>query len=131
MITTSVLGAFFGLVILAGIIGALFMYVGAKLAMVEKATLGRSLLAAFGSSAAGWAFTALFYSAPLLGSCSGFMIGLAASVVVIKLVFDTDTSKAFTVLVFHLLAQIVAFLLTLITFGPGLHSYLTVPLPPG
>lgn len=131
MTTTSVLEAFIGLVILAGIIGALFMYVGAKLAMIDKATFWRTLLAAFGSSITGWAFTALFYPVPLLGSCSGFTIGLAASLVVIKLVFDTATSKAFTVLVFHLLAQIVAFLLTLITFGPGLHSYLTVPLPSG
>ena len=127
---TSVLSPFIGLMVLAALIAGVFMYVGAKLAMVEKATFGRAVLAAIGSSVANWTLTACLYPIPLLGSCSGFAIGLAASLVVIQVVFETSLPKAFTVWVFHLFAQMVALFLALLTFAGALHSFLTLPGPP-
>lgn len=126
--TTS--GAFAGLIIISTFLSAVFIYVGAKFAMIEKATLIRSFGAAIGSSVIGWGLTAVLYPVPLLGSCSGFIIGLVGAIGVIALVFNTTLARAFLVVVFHLFAQIVAFLLALLTFGAALHSYLTLPLPP-
>ncbi|GAB4333906.1 MAG: hypothetical protein Kow0099_05830 [Candidatus Abyssubacteria bacterium] len=123
----SVLIAFLALMALGVLLAGFFMYVGAKLAMVEKSTFGRSVLAAVGSSIADWSLTAALSPIPLLGSCSGFLIGLAASLVVIKLVFDTTMGKAFLVWVFHLLAQIVALLFALFLFSGVLLSYSTLP----
>jgi hypothetical protein len=126
---TAVLMAFLMLTVLAVLIAGFFMYVGAKLAMVEKSTFGRSVLAAVGSSVADWSLTAALSPIPLLGSCSGFLIGLAASLLVIKVVFDTTMGKAFLVWVFHLLAQVVALFLALFLFSGVLLSYLTLPAP--
>lgn len=131
MITTAVLGAFIGLVVLAALIAGFFIYVGAKLAMVEKATFGRAVLAAIGCSLVNWVFAAVLSPVPLLGSCSGFVIGLAASLVAIKVVFATSLAKALLVWVLHVFAQIVALFLALISFAGVLHSYLTLPLPIG
>ena len=131
-VTTSVvLGAFAGLVVIATLVAGLFMYVGAKLAMVEKATIGRAILAAIGCSLADWMFTAALSSVPLLGSCSGFVIGLAASMAIIMVVFQTSLAKAFLVWVLHICAQILALFLALITFAGVLRAYLTLPLPLG
>ena len=115
---------------LTGLISWFFIYVGAKLAMIQEATFARALLAAIGSGIVGWAVPAVLYAVPLLGSCSGFVIGLGASLAIIAVVFKTTPAKAFTVLVFHLFAQVVAFLLALLTFAGELHSFLTLPLPP-
>lgn len=127
---SAILVAFLVLVVLATLLAGLFMYVAAKLAMLEKATFGRAMIAAIGSSVADWAFTAALSPVPLLGSCSGFVIGLVASLVVIKLVFETSTGKAFLVWIFHLLAQMVAFFLALLLFAGSLLSFFTLPFPP-
>jgi hypothetical protein len=107
------------------------MYVGAKLAMVEKGSFGRAVLAAVGSSVADWALTAALSPLPLLGSCAGLLIGLAASLAVIMLVFETTMSKAFLVWVFHILAQIVALVIAALTFASVLLPFLSVPFLPG
>jgi hypothetical protein len=125
----TALGAFAGLVLLAILLAGLFMYVGAKFAMVEKATFGRAVLAAIACTLADWALTAALSPVPLLGSCSGFIIGLAASLLIVKAVFDTTLARAFLVWVFHLLAQILALFLALLTFAGALFSYMTLPFP--
>jgi hypothetical protein len=128
---TAVLGALIALVTLAALLAGLFMYVGAKLAMVPTATFGRAVLAAIGCTIADWTLTAAFSPVPLLGSCSGFIIGLAGSMVIIMLVFETSIARAFLVWAFHLLAQIVALFIILLLFAGSLLSFFTLPLAPG
>ncbi len=127
---TAIMGAILGLVVLASLVAGFFMYVAAKLAMVEKATFGRAILAALGSSLADWVLTAALSPVPLLGSCSGFVIGLAASLVIIMLVFETTVPKALLVWLFHLLAELVALFIAVLTFASILLSFLSLPLLP-
>ena len=127
LVIHGIIAAFVGLIILAALIAGLFMYVGAKLAMVEKATFGRAIMAAIGCSLASWLLTAVFSAVPLLGSCSGFIIGLAASLLVIKFAFETSFGKAFLVWIFHLFAEVVAVFLAVVTFAGALLSFFTLP----
>ncbi len=127
LVIHGIIAAFLGLIVLAALIAGLFMYVGAKLAMVEKATFGRAIVAALACSLASWALTGAFTVVPVLGSCSGFIIGLAASLFVIKLAFETSFGKAFLVWIFHLLAEVVAVFLAVVTFAGALLSFFTLP----
>ena len=127
---TAVLGALTALFILAALLAGFFMYVGAKMAMVPRATFGRAVLAAIGCTIADWTLTVAFSPVPLLGSCSGFLIGLAGSLVIIMLVFETTVGRALLVWLFHLFAQIVALFLVLLLFTGSLLSFFTLPFPP-
>lgn len=126
----AIVQALLGLILLAVLLTGAFMYVGAKLAMVEKATFGRAVLAAIGSSLADWTLTAALSPLPVVGSCVGFLIGLAASLVVIKLVFDTSMGRAFLVWVFHLFAQVVALFIAVAVFGGALLYLFRPPVGP-
>jgi len=123
----GVLGALVALLALATMLAGLFMYVAAKMAMVPRATFGRAVLAAICCSIADWTLTVAFSPVPLLGSCSGFLIGLAVSLIIIMVVFEAGAGKAFMVWVFHLLAQIVALFFILILFTGSLLSFFTIP----
>lgn len=110
--------------------GCLFIYVSAKLAMIERATVLRSLAAAAGSSLATWFAAGLLAHVPLLASCSGFILGAGISFVFIRYVLDTTVAKAFPVWVFYLLAQFVALFVAGVTFAGKLLHYLTPPSTP-
>ncbi len=127
LVIHGIVAAFLGLIILAALVAGVFMYVGAKLAMVEKATFGRAIVAAIGCSLASWVLTGALTPVPLLGSCSGFIIGLAASLLVIKVAFETSFGKAFLVWIFHVLAEVVAVFLAVVTFAGALLSFFTLP----
>ena len=76
------------------IIGGFFMWIAAKIARVEKSTFGRAMVAALASS---FVTVLIFIFAglmPVIGDVLGFIIGLIASMVIIKGIFDTNYGKA-------------------------------------
>ena len=71
----AIVQALLGLVLLAILLAGAFIYVGAKLAMVEKATFGRAVLAAIGSSIADWTLTAaLFIAVAVFGGALLYLL---------------------------------------------------------
>lgn len=109
MITTGViLGMLLAGLLFAAVIATIFMWIGAKIVGVEKPTFGRAVIAAVGSSFVSWVLAAVSSRIPPIGAIPGFIIGLLASVMVIKAAFETDTGKAFGVWIFNITAQIAA-----------------------
>jgi len=99
-------GAFLGILLLSVLIGGFFVWLGAKLARVEKGTFGRSILAAIAATVASglvsWIFS-LFGDGTtwaLIGGIVGFVVVLW----VFKSMFDTSWGKAFLIWLFQLIA---------------------------
>lgn len=110
-----------GVLFLTIIIGAFFVWLGAKMARVEKATFGRAFLAAIAASLAsslvGWGFS--FISGPFW-SIVGAVIGLIVVIWVFKLIFDASWGKAFLIWLMQLVAIFLAILIAGFTFAAAL-----------
>ncbi|RTZ93681.1 MAG: hypothetical protein DSY91_01655 [Deltaproteobacteria bacterium] len=109
--------AILGIAVLAMLIATLFMWIGAKLAGVEKATFGRSFIAAIGSAFLTWILSLIFSLFPPVGLPVGFVIGLILVIFVIMGAYDTSFGKALLVWLFHLLAEIAAIIIGVLTFA--------------
>jgi len=118
-ISTAVLGV----AVLAMLIATFFMWIGAKMAGVEKATFGRSFIAALGSAFLTWILSFSLSFFPPVGPPIGFLIGLILVIFVIKGAYDTNFGKALLVWVFHLLAEIAAIIIGILTFAGALIQF--------
>lgn len=112
-----ILGVMIGIAIIGLLLGTFFMWLGAKLAGVEDATFGKSFLAALGGVFATWFATWLLSVFPGIGTGIGFIIGLILTIFIIEGAFGIGFGKALVVWIFHFLAQAVAVLIALATFG--------------
>ncbi len=101
----AILVVFLALALLASLIGALFMWVGAKLAGVRNSSFGRSISAASGASFATWSIALLASVVSGFGTAAGLLLGIFVSVLVIRSAYDTSLGKAFLVWLFDLLAE--------------------------
>ncbi len=115
-------GAFLGILLLSVLIGGFFVWLGAKLARVEKGTFGRSILAAIAATVASglvsWIFS-LFGDGTtwaLIGGIVGFVVVLW----VFKSMFDTSWGKAFLIWLFQLIAIAIALVIAIFTFAGAL-----------
>ena len=93
------------------IISGILMWVAAKIARVENATFGRAMLAAIAASFVEVVVAFVFNAVPILGNLIGFIIGLIASILVIKAVFRISFGKALLVWIFNLVAALIAIVL--------------------
>ncbi len=112
-----IVSAIVGVACLALLIATFFMWLGAKIVGVEKATFLRSFLAAFGSAFLTWFLSLVLVFLPPGGPVIGFFVGLVLVVFVIKGAYDTDFGKALLVWIFHLLAEIAAIVIGFLTFA--------------
>jgi len=64
----AIVGAIIGIAALAMVIASFFMWVGAKLAGVENATFGRSIVAAIGAAFITWVISLVFSIIPVIGT---------------------------------------------------------------
>ena len=96
------------IVVLAVLFGGFMMWVAAKIAGVKKATFGRAVVAAIGSTAAWSLIGILFHFIPLFGDLVGLVIGLILAILVIRGAFETSTGKALLVWIFEIIATVVA-----------------------
>jgi len=102
-----------GVVVVATMVSALFIWIGAKLAGIQNATFMKSFWAALVSSVIIWVLAAVI-NAP------GWIIGLLVSLVVIKVIFDTTWGKAFLAWILHGIVQFVLLVfVVLILVGMG------------
>jgi hypothetical protein len=115
--------AILGIAVLALLIATFFMWIGAKMAGVKKATFGRSFIAALASAFLTWFLSLALSFFPPIGPPIGFLIGLVLVVFVIKGAYDTNFGKALLVWVFHLLAEIAAIIIGLLTFAGVLMQF--------
>lgn len=120
---TAISTAVLGIAVLAMLIATFFMWIGAKMAGVEKATFGRSFIAALGSAFLTWILSLALSFFPPVGPPIGFLIGLILVIFVIKGAYDTNFGKALLVWVFHLLAEIAAIIIGILTFAGALIQF--------
>ena len=116
----ALLGMIVGIAIIATIIAAFFMWVGAKIAGVRNATFFKSIIAALGSAFITWFVSFIFSVVPVFGTILGFMIGLFFAILVIKASYSTSFGKALLVWIFHVVAEIIAIIIGVMTFAGGL-----------
>ncbi|MFQ6087519.1 MAG: hypothetical protein ACE5K0_01275 [Candidatus Methanofastidiosia archaeon] len=117
------LGTLFGLgitailvlIVLLFIIGAFFIWIGAKLAGVRDATFGKALICAVALALIGPIFN-LLLSFIGIGGFIGFILGLLVTLYIIKSIFDTSWGKAFVVWILSIVAMVASVFL-LIIFG--------------
>ena len=82
-------------IMVATVLSASFIWIGSKLAGIQKATFGKAFISALLSSVAVWSLTG--YSAVHIGleSISVWLLGLAVTIGILKLVYAIDWGKAF------------------------------------
>jgi hypothetical protein len=83
-----------GVFVLGWLLAAFCMWVGAKLAGVAGATLGKAFLVAPGCSFVAWTRALVFPVLPLVGTVRGAIAGILLSLFVIKGGFSTSFGKA-------------------------------------
>jgi len=111
-----------GVVVVATMVSALFIWLGAKIAGVQNATFMKSFWIALVSSILIWVLAAVIHA-------PGWIIGLLVSLVVIKAMFDTTWMKAFLTWIFHFVVQFVILIfvvLILIALGVAVGALLLI-----
>ena len=117
---------YYFLLALSGVICAVFMWVGARLARVHRANLLKAILAAIMSMVVSWAFrTALSAALPVAGPIFGFLLGFLLALLIVKAVFNTSLVRAVVVWFFFLLSQpVIAFFVGRSFFRRSEHLFL-------
>ncbi|MDP6438878.1 MAG: hypothetical protein QGH74_04510 [Candidatus Brocadiia bacterium] len=118
----AILGILVGLVILSALIGGMFMWVGAKMAGVRNATFGKSVVAAVAVAVITWLIAGVCSILPVIGTIFGFVLGLIFAVFVIQGVYGTSFARALVVWIFNVIAQVLALVIALVTFGAALFA---------
>ena len=88
-------------------LSASFIWIGSKLAGIQKATFGKAFISALLSSVAVWSLTG--YSAVYVGveSISVWLLGLAITVGILKFVYSISWGKAFILWIFTGIAHVI------------------------
>lgn len=118
----SLFGALTGIAILAALIAAFFMWIGAKMAGIKEATFGKSLIAAIGAEFIIWIFSLILSVIPVIGTVIGFIVGLTFAIFVIKGTYNTSFGKALVAWVFCVISEIVAIGIGVTTFAGALFQ---------
>jgi len=120
----AALGAVAGLLVLWVLLAAFFIWIGAKMALIQKSSFGRAILAALACAMSSFVFSGILLMIPLVGPVVGQIIGIILSLFVIKVIFETSFGKAFLAWIFQIFAVIVAFVICFFTFGGALLALL-------
>jgi hypothetical protein len=109
--------------VLAVLISGIFMWIGARLAGIQRATLGRAIFAAISGTAIVWLVGGLLATTlPLGGSILGFLVILLLVLVATRIIFDTSFGKALLAWIFFILAQAVVGLLVSLLFTGSIRA---------
>jgi hypothetical protein len=112
-----------GCIVVATAVSAVFIWIGARLAGIDRATFVRSFWAALVSSFFVWALTGIGAAVFGFGSIAGWIIGVIITLFVLKVVFDTTWGKAFLAWLFHGMAQLlVLVIVVVIVVGLGVAT---------
>ena len=121
-IAAGAIGVIIGIAIIAAFLAGFFILIGAKMAGIENATIGNSILAAIACTMTVWILTAACSVVPVIGTFIGFFIGLLSCVWILMTIFKTTFGKAFLAWILHFVAQVIAIIIGLFTFAGGLAS---------
>ena len=120
----GVLGAAMGLLVLWVLFAAFFIWLGAKMAFIPKASFGRAIMAAIACGMGSFLLSGILLFLPGIGPLLGQIIGIMLSLFIIKAIFETTFGKAFLAWIFQIFAVIIAFLVCFLTFGAALFGVL-------
>ena len=118
------LGVLLGVFGLAVAISGLFVWLGARMAGVSDASFVRCTMIAVAASVVTWMCALLFSVVPFIGTLVGFVVGLLLTLAIIKMVLAISFGRAFLVWIFHIVAQIAAIVLAIVTFAGALVAAL-------
>jgi hypothetical protein len=118
------LAAVLWIMFLAWIIAGIFIWIGAKLAGIQGATLFRSMMAALAATLAVWLVTAACSALPVVGTILGFLLGHLICIWILMVLFETGFARALVAWVFHFVAQILAVVIAALTFAGGILAVL-------
>jgi hypothetical protein len=110
--------------VLALLISAFFLWIGAKLAGIRGASFGKAVLAALVSVVALAILEIVLSLIPRIGGTLGLLLGILVSIYVIKAVFDTGWGKAILAWIMYIAAIIVAGIITAIFGAAAIWSVL-------
>jgi hypothetical protein len=121
-VLAGTLGALLGLLVLWVLLSAFFIWVGAKMAFIPKASFGRAIMAAIACGMASFLLSGMLLPLPTVGPIMGQIIGIILSLLIIKAIFETSLGKAFLAWMFQIFAVIIAFVICFLTFGAALFA---------
>jgi len=111
----------------AVLISGIFMWIGARLAGIQRATLGRAIFAAISGTVIVWIVGGLFATAlPLGGSILGFLLILLLVLLATRVIFDTSFGKALLAWIFFILGQAVVGLLVGLLFTRSISALVSL-----
>jgi hypothetical protein len=110
--------------VLALLISAFFLWIGAKLAGIREASFGKAILAALVSVVALALLQIVLSLIPRIGGTLGLLLGILVSIYVIKAVFDTGWGKAILAWILYIVAIIVAGIIAAIFGAAAIWSVL-------
>jgi hypothetical protein len=117
----SVIGAVF---LMGAVLSTAFMWVGAKVAKVEKATFIRSSVVATLASFIPFVLGFCFSLIPIVGTLIGIILGFVIALIAIMIVFKIGFLKSLLVWISFVIAQSAALVIASIFLGFALSSYL-------
>jgi|GEM_PF-668003 len=123
-ILAGTLGALLGLLVLWVLLSAFFIWLGAKMAFIPKASFGRAIMAAIACGMGSFLLSGLLLFLPPIGPLIGQIIGIILSLFIIKAIFETSFGKAFLAWMFQIFAVIIALVVCFLTFGGALFGLL-------
>lgn len=123
-ILAGTLGALLGLLILWVLLSAFFIWIGAKMAFIPKASFGRAIMAAIACGMGSFLLSGVLLPLLPVGPIMGQVIGIMLSLFIIKAIFETSFGKALLAWIFHIFAVIVAYVVCFLTFGAALFALL-------
>jgi hypothetical protein len=103
--------------IIAVLVASFFMWLGAKIARVERSSYGRSMVAAVAAAFVTWLVSYVGAQIPSMPRVIGFVVGLVLTIVVIQAAYSTRFGKALLVWIFNLIAQVIAGVLAFVLFS--------------
>ena len=110
--------------VLALLISAFFLWIGAKLAGIREASFGKAILAALVSVVALALLQIVLSLIPRIGGTLGLLLGILVSIYVIKAVFDTGWGKAILAWILYIVAIILAGIIAAIFGAAAIWSVL-------
>jgi hypothetical protein len=103
--------------VIAVLVASFFMWLGAKIAGVERSTYGRSMVAAIAAAFVTWLVSYVGTQIPSMPRVAGFIVGLVLTIVVIQAAYSTRFGKALLVWIFNIVAQVIAGVLAFVLFS--------------
>ncbi|WP_048149961.1 hypothetical protein [Palaeococcus ferrophilus] len=107
--------------LVALVIAGFFLYIGAKWAGIENATLGKAMIAVLGGGILSAIITGIFAFIPVL-RLIGWIVGIVVYIWVIKAVFNTDWGKAAIAWLLTIIVEFVVMIILGVLIGVSMMT---------